>query len=104
MLLSNLPSIYNRSAAALPVKLLMKSARVQGFFLFHYADQYKDTVHNLSNLLQDHHIKSTVDLGTSQGGFTGIESVSDAVEYLYSKKNIGKIVVDISGGGEKSKL
>ena len=90
--------ITNRAAAALPVKLLMKSARVQGFFLFHYARQYKESFEELTQLLLENKIKSQVDIGSSciDNGFRGIDSIVDAVEYLYSKKSIGKIVVNIS--------
>lgn len=38
-----------------------------------------------------------------KGPFRGLESIADAVEYLYTKKSIGKIMVNIDGG-QSSKL
>jgi len=87
-----------RSAAALPVKLLTKSAAVRGFFLFHYAKQMKPAMVQLARLLQEGKIKSRVDMGqaVTPGGFCSIESVSEAVDYLYSRKSVGKIIVDLA--------
>lgn len=98
-------SKYARAAAALPVKMLMKSARVHGFFLFHYMGECKHAANELASLLMQNKIKSTVDLGssTTPGGFVGIDSIVNAVEYLYSRKNVGKIIVDLSNATE-SKL
>ncbi|XP_076808911.1 prostaglandin reductase-3-like [Clavelina lepadiformis] len=96
---------FARAAAALPVKLLTKSACVHGFFLFHYADQWKDAFLQLSDLLENGQLTSTIDLGKSVSGegFKGIDAIADAVDYLYSKKSIGKIVVDLEAPGS-SKL
>jgi len=95
-----------RSAAALPVKLLTKSAAVRGFFLFHYVSQWRTAMTELSELLQQGKIKSRVDLGqaVTPGGFRSIDSITEAVDYLYSRKSVGKIVVDLSGDSVDHKL
>nr|CAB3267842.1 zinc-binding alcohol dehydrogenase domain-containing protein 2-like [Phallusia mammillata] len=92
-----------RAAAALPVKLLMKSASVKGFFLFHYVDQWKQAFQEMAKLVESQQIKSAVDRGESikQGGFNGIEEIKDAVDYLYSKKSRGKVVVCLNKSPSK---
>jgi NADPH-dependent curcumin reductase CurA len=39
-----------------------------------------------------------------QTNFTGLESVADAVEYLYTGKNVGKVVVHLNPNTRKSAL
>ena len=73
----------------------MKSATVGGFFLFSYVDQLKKSFSYLAELYDDGKIKCSIDDGSrvKEGGFRGIDDIVDAVEYLYSRKSIGKIVV-----------
>ena len=75
----------------------MKSAKVGGFFLFHYAPQWRKTFEALSELYNEGKIQCVIDDGTSvkAGGFRGIDDIANAVEYLYTKKSIGKVVVRI---------
>ncbi|WAR01694.1 PTGR3-like protein [Mya arenaria] len=51
-------------------------------------------------------MQSIVDKGerTPGGPFKGLEKVADAVEYLYSKKSIGKIVVELGEDTPRSNL
>ena len=95
-----------RAAAALPVKLLMKSAKVGGFFLFHYAPEWKKSFKEMSELYENGEIKCTVDYGKTYkpNGFQGIDDIPSAVEYLYTKKSIGKIVVCLGNENQTSKL
>ena len=60
----------------------------------------------LSELLEQGKIKSRVDLGqaVTPGGFRSIDSITEAVDYLYSRKSVGKIVVDLSGDSVDHKL
>lgn len=81
----------NKGLAVLPAKLLKKSASVRGFFLFHYLDDFREHFAKLSSLLASGELVSKV-----EGGFRGLESVPDAVEYLYSGKNVGKVIVELS--------
>lgn len=41
---------------------------------------------------------------TEKGPFIGLDSVYDAVDYLYSKKSVGKIVVEMPAAHSQSKL
>lgn len=99
-------ALFCRSAASLPIKLLMKSASVRGFFLFHFADQWSNAFGEIAHLYEQGKLTCAVDQGqrSPRGGFVGMEAVVDAVDYLYSKKNVGKVVVDLTTLDDKSKL
>ena len=78
--------------------LLSKSASLRGFFLPYFIGDVPAHVKKLIELLQAKKIKSAVDLGTAHGGgagFKGLPAILDAVDYLYSSKNVGKILVDL---------
>uniref|UniRef100_H2Z8U8 15-oxoprostaglandin 13-reductase n=1 Tax=Ciona savignyi TaxID=51511 RepID=H2Z8U8_CIOSA len=98
--------VASGSASALPVKMLMKSSSVSGFFLFHYADQWRATFHELCGLYKDKKLSCTVADGSSEriGGFKGIDSIPDAVDFLYSRKSIGKIFVELNPQNTGNKL
>ncbi|ESO99105.1 hypothetical protein LOTGIDRAFT_201415 [Lottia gigantea] len=83
--------------ATLPQKLLPISASVRGFFLFNWSKDYSEYMMKLIQLLAENKIMSVVDNGQSvkPGGFKGLDDISDAIEYMYSGKNKGKIVVEI---------
>ena len=49
---------------------------------------------NLVSLRNDGKLTCKVDTGPGTG-LTGIENIPDGVDYLYSKKSIGKIVVTL---------
>ncbi|XP_060561520.1 prostaglandin reductase-3-like isoform X1 [Ruditapes philippinarum] len=88
----------SHTVSTLPARLLRISASVRGFFLMNFA---KDTAPYVMQQIQYHKegkLKSFVDMGekASAGPFVGLEKIVDAVEHLYSKKSIGKIVVDVS--------
>ena len=84
----------------------MKSATVGGFFLFHYAPEWKDAFREMAGLYENGKILCTVDDGKNakSGGFRGIDDIINAVEYLYTKKSIGKIVVRLDDEDRSSKL
>lgn len=86
-----------RSLSALPVKLLRKSASVCGFFLLSYPQKWEEAFGTLSDLYAEGKLKSFVDQGQNweNGNLTGIDSIPDAVEYMYSRKSIGKVFVDL---------
>lgn len=83
--------------AALPAVLLKKSASVHGFFLPHYMSEYKEAIMSLVKMHRSGKLVCEVDNGelSPEGKFTGLESVFRAVDYLYTGKNIGKIVVEL---------
>lgn len=95
---------------SIPVRLLMKSASIKGFFLFHYAPEWREAFNDLCEIYESGQLKIHTDggFGVDQfkkntvgvngetiinHKFEGLESVSDAVDYLYSRKSVGKIVV-----------
>jgi len=92
--------------ATLPAKLLAKSTSIRGFMLFDYTNNYNKYLGKLLKSYLDGSIKITVDNGVNdpKGPYKGIESIADAVEYLYSRKSRGKIVVEIPDNILASKL
>lgn len=78
--------------------LLMKSASLRGFFLPHFIrTHFTRHINNLAELYNSGSLKISIDSGEGEanGPFKGISSVPNAVEYLYSKRSKGKIVVDL---------
>lgn len=70
-------------------KLLWKAASIRGFLLPRYVEHISVARDRLLGLFFAGKIKVAVD----QTEFRGIESIVDAVEYLLSGKNCGKVVV-----------
>ncbi|XP_069476840.1 prostaglandin reductase 3 isoform X2 [Ambystoma mexicanum] len=91
---SGLPSI---KGDALPALLLKKSASIRGFFLFNHFSEFKAAMMALLNMYASGELLCEVDLGdqSPEGRFLGLESVFRAVDYMYTGKNIGKIVVEL---------
>jgi len=60
----------------------------------------------LTDLYTCGELKSSIDLGQSSSGgvFRGLESIYDAVDYLYSGRSAGKVVVDLWEERTTSKL
>lgn len=79
--LVNQPRIYS--------KIFWKAASVRGFLMPHYAEFGGEACDRLLNLYYSNKIKVTVD----PTEFKGLESIPNAVEYLLSGKNCGKVVV-----------
>jgi len=86
----------------LPVTLLAKSASVRGFFLNHYRKEWADHFRWLVEAWQRGDIVSKVD-EHSKDTFRGVEAVADAVDYLYSGKSSGKVVVRLDGGADAAR-
>ncbi|XP_054707112.1 prostaglandin reductase-3-like [Uloborus diversus] len=80
----------------LPFKLLSRSTTFSGFLLPHYL---ADIPHYMSLMVQQFHeqiLKTQIDDGSSLGNkFSKLEDIPKAVEYLYSGKNKGKIIVQL---------
>ena len=83
--------------------LLTKSASLRGFLLFHFFHDVPAHAMKLIQLFQSGQLKSAVDLGQNSpnGPFIGINSIPDAVDYLYSARSIGKILVDLNTHNSK---
>ncbi|MFW9263554.1 zinc-binding dehydrogenase [Nostoc sp. CALU 546] len=70
-------------------QLFWKAASVRGFLMSHYKEYMTEARDRLLNLFYTDKLKIAVD--PSQ--FQGIESIPDAVQYLLSGQNCGKVVV-----------
>ncbi|MBD2080985.1 zinc-binding dehydrogenase [Leptolyngbya sp. FACHB-17] len=70
-------------------KLFWKSASVRGFLMPHFAEFAEEARERLLDLFYANKLKVAVDSTL----FNGIESIPDAVEYLLSGQNCGKVVV-----------
>jgi NADPH-dependent curcumin reductase CurA len=80
----------------LPSQLLVKSASVRGFFLFHFKEHVPKYLTSLIKSFETGSLKSFVDQGEStKRPFVGVDDVGRAVEYLHSAQSIGKVVVEI---------
>ena len=88
---------------ALVSKLITKSASIRGFFVFHFARNAVEYLGKIAQLHQEGKLVCAVDNGKNSptGPFKGLDSIPNAVEYLYSKKNVGKIFVDLQEGQSK---
>ena len=86
-----------QSTAPVAMTALRKSARICGFFLPHYAEDYARHVGILSKHFMDGKIKVALDKGekVTNGPFVGLEKVADAVEHMFARKNIGKVIVQL---------
>jgi NADPH-dependent curcumin reductase CurA len=74
--------------------LLTKSASLRGFFLNHYMRQ-PHVVHAHKKKLWQLVQKGLLIAGVDPTHFYGIESVPDAIDYMYARKNVGKLVVQL---------
>lgn len=92
---SGIPPFKGRT---LPVKLLQKSASIRGFFLPHFLSDYREALGSMMQMFSKGKLVCEVDVGdlAPEGRFTGLESVFRAVDYMYSGKNLGKVVVEVA--------
>jgi len=75
----------------LQTKLLAKSASVRGFFLNLHNDKLPVHAKKLATLLE----AGLLDPGVDPTPFEGLAAVADALDALYARKNIGKLVVSL---------
>ncbi|OWY91332.1 Alcohol dehydrogenase [Phytophthora megakarya] len=80
------------TASDLVPKLLFKSASLRGFISGHYRDQFHPHMQRLLKLIEDKKLMPGID----PVKFEGLESIADAIDYMYERKNIGKVVVKLS--------
>ncbi|XP_059156016.1 prostaglandin reductase-3-like [Physella acuta] len=99
----SLNSMGDKSKMNIPVTLLQKSASMNGFFFSHYRADIKNHLLSLTKQYKSGSLKVFTDkgVGVPTGPFVGLEKVVDAIEYMYSRKNVGKIVVELT---ERSSL
>lgn len=77
--------------SAVNPKLLMKSASVRGFILGNHVPHIPGHIANLLKLIQEGKLKAGVD----PTEFKGLEGIPEAIDHMYAKKNIGKVVVKL---------
>jgi len=70
-------------------KLYFKSASVRGFINPHFLEFHEEAKKRILRMYQSNKLKVLVD----NSYFNGLKAVPDAVEYLLSGKNIGKVVI-----------
>jgi NADPH-dependent curcumin reductase CurA len=73
-------------------QLLSKSASVRGFNIFGHQKYIPEHVTRLVSLITEGKLKAGVD----PTEFNGLESIPDAIDHMYARKNIGKIVVKLA--------
>ncbi|CAO3649184.1 unnamed protein product [Mucor hiemalis] len=73
------------------IKLLGTSRTVAGFFMPDYKEFSASHMANMVKLMKEGKLRVEID----NGGLHGIDQVSDAVAYLHSGKNKGKVVVSL---------
>ncbi|GMF09081.1 unnamed protein product [Phytophthora lilii] len=80
------------TASELVPKLLFKSASLRGFISGHYRDQFHPHMQRLLKLIADKKLVPGID----PVKFEGLESIPDAIDYMYARKNMGKVVVKLA--------
>ncbi|GAB9472949.1 alcohol dehydrogenase [Globisporangium polare] len=70
-------------------KLLINSASLHGFILFTHMEHVPVHIMKLLALIKEGKLKAGVDPTV----FKGLEGIPDAIDRMYAKKNIGKLVV-----------
>lgn len=90
----NEETIESGATSNIPLSMLRKSARVSGFFLPHYHKDIPRHTESLFKMYIGKKIRVGVDKG-SEKPFLGLASVADAIDYMYSGKNVGKVVVEL---------
>ena len=94
------------SIAMPTLKLLFKSVSVRGFYLPNFIVHCPEHLNKLIDLISDGSLHSVIDNGASStaGPFVGLEAITDAVEYLHSRKSRGKVYVELPPATISSKL
>ncbi|GAB9477284.1 hypothetical protein Gpo141_00014348, partial [Globisporangium polare] len=72
-------------------KLLFKAASLRGFLSGFFREHFVAHMDKLMALIHDKKVVAGVDPAT----FHGLEQIPDALDYMYARKNIGKIVIKL---------
>jgi NADPH-dependent curcumin reductase CurA len=81
------------TAERIYTRLYWKAASVRGFMNYRFAEYAPAARERLLELREQGELKPLVD----PANFKGLGAVADAVEYLLSGSNLGKVLVDLSG-------
>jgi len=72
-------------------KLLLKSASVRGFLLQNHAKFIPSHIERLLKLIAEGKLNPGVD----PTEFRGLESIPEAIDFMYARKNIGKLTIKL---------
>lgn len=78
------------------MKLLRKSVTVSGFFLMDFAELFSRHLRILARLVRNGRLIAAVDK-SPEASFEGLQQVPEAIDFLFSGKNKGKVVVRLVG-------
>ncbi|OSD06614.1 alcohol dehydrogenase [Trametes coccinea BRFM310] len=78
--------------------LIAQRAKMEGFIVFDYAKRYPEAQRELASMLKDGSLKRKFHI------VKGLENAPDALNLLFSGGNTGKLVVQVSDEGVKTKL
>ncbi|CEG44585.1 alcohol [Plasmopara halstedii] len=84
---SNEPMLVNE----LSPKLLTKSASLRGFILFNHFEHIPSHTKRLLKLIAE----GSLNPGIDSTEFRGLESIPDAIDYMYARKNMGKLIIKL---------
>ncbi|SVB67889.1 uncharacterized protein METZ01_LOCUS220743, partial [marine metagenome] len=70
--------------------ILMKRARVEGFIVSDFAEEFPKALEDLSNWILEGKIKYSVDVQK------GLENALEALDRLFTGKNTGKLILEVS--------
>ncbi|KAL4169041.1 hypothetical protein KRP22_009970 [Phytophthora ramorum] len=72
-------------------KVLMKSASIRGFFMYHFEEHIREHTDRLLKLIDEGKLKPGVD----PTKYEGFESIPDAIDRMFARENIGKLIVEL---------
>eukprot|EP00802_Teleaulax_amphioxeia_P017366 Tamp_17521.p1 GENE.Tamp_17521~~Tamp_17521.p1 ORF type:complete len:355 (+),score=64.90 Tamp_17521:44-1066(+) len=80
-----------KASRPMSTKLLAKSASLHGFFLNHFAHEWRPHMKLLLQHMQEGKVQALID----PTEFQGLEQIPDAIEHMYAGKNTGKVTVTL---------
>ncbi|ETP35778.1 hypothetical protein F442_16113 [Phytophthora nicotianae P10297] len=72
-------------------KILMKSASIRGFFMYHFEEHIREHTERLLKLINEGKLKPGVD----PTEYKGFQSIPDAIDRMFARENVGKLVVEL---------
>jgi NADPH-dependent curcumin reductase CurA len=72
-------------------KILMKSASIRGFFMYHFDEHIREHTERLLQLIDEGKLKPGVD----PTEYKGFESIPDAIDRMFARENVGKLIVQL---------
>ncbi|KAG3196199.1 hypothetical protein PC128_g7835 [Phytophthora cactorum] len=72
-------------------KILMKSASIRGFFMYHFEEHIREHTERLLKLINEGKLRPGVD----PTEYKGFESIPDAIDRMFARENVGKLIVQL---------